>query len=225
MRNHRCQSAYVTRALASLAASLLLICLTLNLPLSFRGSKPFDPYTETFGFQIFLPTPTRQEIGVWGLTGINLPPATHQNNPRQNPFSESFSDEEEKPLELQDADLISNVDILPIHEFADEMPQIRGGLNSYYLNIKYPEEAEVLGIEGRLMMRFVVEPDGSTSNIEVLQSLHPLCDSAAVNALRHTAFIPGILNGRAERVRMQLPVKFMLVDTDSTLSPKWDNPP
>ena len=70
-----------------------------------------------------------------------------------------------------------------------------------------------------VVLAFVVELDGSLSELEVLQSLHPLCDSAAVNALRKTRFIPGRQNGRVVRVRMRLPVRFRLVDpepTDST---------
>ncbi len=105
---------------------------------------------------------------------------------------------------------------LPVLEFADVMPDIAGGIGAYYIHIDYPEEARRKGIQGRLVLHFVVEPDGSTSDIEILQPLHPLCDSAAVRALRRTSFVPGQQAGRPVRVRMRLPVRFELLDPDST---------
>jgi protein TonB len=97
-------------------------------------------------------------------------------------------------------------------EFAEKAPQVVGGMGSYYINIEYPEEAVEMGIEGQLVLRFVVEPDGTTSDIAVYKSLHPLCDSAAVRALRLTRFAPGEQDGQFVPVRMSLPVRFRLVE-------------
>ena len=80
---------------------------------------------------------------------------------------------------------------LPALDIAEHMPNIEGGIGAYYINIAYPEEAKILGIQGRLVLHFVVETDGTTSRIRVHKPLHPLCDSAAVQALRRTIFIPG----------------------------------
>lgn len=97
-------------------------------------------------------------------------------------------------------------------EFAEEPPNIEGGLGAYYIHIEYPKEAIAANIQGRLILSFVVEPDGRPSEIEVVRSLHPLCDSSAVRALRQTRFVPGRQNGEAVRVRMRLPVQFRIVD-------------
>lgn len=102
--------------------------------------------------------------------------------------------------------------LAPILEFAEEAPEIVGGLGDLYLHIRYPQAAIDRGIQGQLVLRFVVEPDGRASEIVVEKSLHPLCDSAAVRALREVAFMPGRQNGEAARVRMRLPVRFRLVD-------------
>ncbi|MDQ7041486.1 MAG: energy transducer TonB [Rhodothermus sp.] len=98
-----------------------------------------------------------------------------------------------------------------IFENPEQPPQIIGGLGAYYIHIEYPEAAIRAGIEGRLVLRFIVETDGRPSRIQVIQPLHPLLDSAAVAALRRVRFIPGKQNGRPVRVRMQLPVRFRLL--------------
>ena len=98
-----------------------------------------------------------------------------------------------------------------VYEFAQDPPSIRGGLGAYYINIEYPPEAVEQEIEGRLVLRFVVGTDGRARDILVTESLHPLCDSAAVRALRQTTFAPGRQDGKKVSVRMQLPVRFRLV--------------
>jgi len=99
-----------------------------------------------------------------------------------------------------------------VMEFAAQMPELIGGLSTYYLNIDYPDEARVAAIQGRLVLEFVVETDGRVSNITVLQPLHPSCDSAAVRALRISRFAPGVHNGVTIPVKMRLPVRFELLD-------------
>lgn len=102
-----------------------------------------------------------------------------------------------------------------IFDAAQTMPHIVGGIGAYYIHIEYPEEALMAGIEGRLMLSFIVEPDGRTSGIDVIRPLHPACDSAAVRALRQTRFVPGRQNGERVPVRMHLPVRFRLVDDEA----------
>lgn len=96
--------------------------------------------------------------------------------------------------------------------FAEQQPEIVGGISSYYLNIDYPEAAREAGIQGRLLLTFVVEPTGRASNIRIEQSLHPLCDSAAIAALERSRFIAGRQDGKKVPVRMRLPVRFRLID-------------
>ena len=128
--------------------------------------------------------------------------------------------EEEVPVEepgededaLPEAQKIERIDVNPILEFVDQSPTIVGGLSSLYLNIDYPKEARDEGIQGLTVLMFVVEKDGSTSNIEVMKSLHPACDSAAIAAVQETRFKPGVQDGSTVRVKMRLPVRFKLVE-------------
>jgi TonB family protein len=100
----------------------------------------------------------------------------------------------------------------------DEIPEIRGGMSAFYLNIQYPPAARRKGIEGRLELRFTVGADGTVRGIQVAKSLHPLCDSAAVRALRSVRFAPGTHNGEPIPVRMSLPVRFTLRTTPPSLT-------
>lgn len=109
--------------------------------------------------------------------------------------------------------------LAPILDFAEEAPELVGGLPGLYLHIRYPQAAIDRGIQGQLVLRFVVEPDGRVSEIVVEKPLHPLCDSAAVRALREVAFMPGRHNGEAARVRMRLPVRFRLVSPSGAALP------
>lgn len=92
----------------------------------------------------------------------------------------------------------------------DEIPEIMGGMSAFYLHIQYPPAARRQGIEGRLELKFTVGTEGDVREIQVAKSLHPLCDSAAVRALRSVKFAPGMHEGKPVPVRMSLPVRFTL---------------
>ncbi len=65
-------------------------------------------------------------------------------------------------------------------------------------------------IEGRVIVRFVVGADGRTSNVEVVRSVSPGLDRAAVQAVQRARFEPGKQNGQAVPVRQTLPVTFRI---------------
>lgn len=94
---------------------------------------------------------------------------------------------------------------------SDRQPAIVGGMGNLYVNIQYPEQAREKGIEGELKLEFTVRPDGSVRNVEVVDSLHPLCDSAAVEGVRSVKFVPAKHDGRPIPIRMKLPVRFRLI--------------
>ena len=118
---------------------------------------------------------------------------------------------EDEPEPIPDLTKIERIDSSPVLEFVDQSPSIVGGLSSLYLNIDYPLKARDQGIQGLTVLMFIVEKDGSTSDIEVIKSLHPACDSAAVAAVSQTLFKPGVQDGKEVRVKMRLPIRFKLV--------------
>lgn len=92
----------------------------------------------------------------------------------------------------------------------DRRPYILGGPGALQLHIHYPAAAREQGIAGRLTVTFTVHPDGWARRIRVTEPLHPLCDSAAVAAIRAVRFGPGTYDGTPVPVRMSLPVRFQL---------------
>lgn len=92
----------------------------------------------------------------------------------------------------------------------EEMPALVGGLAALYEHIVYPEAARRAGLEGRVVVQFVVDAEGRVTEASVLRGVHPLLDEAALAAVRSATFTPGRQRGKAVRVRMSLPVVFSL---------------
>ena len=97
----------------------------------------------------------------------------------------------------------------------EEQPMFPGGMGEMmkYLqtNIKYPEQAKSNGVEGRVIVQFVVNKDGSISNDTVVRSVDPLLDAEAIRVVRSMPnWTPGKQKGEAVRVRFTLPVTFRL---------------
>ena len=100
-------------------------------------------------------------------------------------------------------------------DVAEQMPSFPGGdrkLMEYLSeNIRYPEELADACIQGRVIVSFIVEKDGSISNVKVAKSLDPLLDKEAVRVVSGMPkWIPGRQNGVAVRVRYIIPVTFRL---------------
>jgi TonB family protein len=103
----------------------------------------------------------------------------------------------------------------------EEMPQFPGGtkkLKEYIeANTCYPEGAEDSCVQGRVIVTFIVEEDGSLTETRVVRGLDPLFDAEAVRVVESMPkWIPGKLNGKTVRIRYTIPVRFQLKGTDST---------
>ncbi len=97
----------------------------------------------------------------------------------------------------------------------DQMPEFPGGmeaLNNYQVNrITYPEEAIHKGIEGTVYLNFIIEKDGSVSNVNVLRGIGGGCDEEAIRVLESMpAWEPGLQKGQPVRVLFNIPVRFKL---------------
>lgn len=102
-----------------------------------------------------------------------------------------------------------------VFDVVEQMPSYPGGNSALmqYLasNIKYPVVAEENGIQGRVICTFVVEKDGSITDVKVARSVDPSLDKEAVRVIKSMpAWIPGKQNGGAVRVKYTLPVTFRL---------------
>lgn len=102
-----------------------------------------------------------------------------------------------------------------VFDVVEVMPQFPGGqiamLQYIMKNIKYPEQAMKEGIQGRVAVSFIVEKDGSISDVKPILSVHPLLNKEAVRVVESMPkWTPGKQNGKPVRVRFNVPVMFKL---------------
>ena len=95
---------------------------------------------------------------------------------------------------------------------AEQMPSFKGNVNQWLSqNLTYPAVAAENGIEGRVIVKFVVEKDGRVTDVQVVRSVDPALDREAVNTVkRMPKWNPGMNNGQPARVWFTLPVNFKL---------------
>ena len=102
-----------------------------------------------------------------------------------------------------------------VYTVIEQMPQFPGGeteLLSYIAkNLKYPIIAQENGIQGKVIVRFVVTKNGSVDKVEVVRSLDPACDREAMRVIKSLPkFIPGKQNGVNVSVWYTLPITYKL---------------
>jgi protein TonB len=102
-----------------------------------------------------------------------------------------------------------------VFDVVEQMPSFPGGPSALmqYLNsnIKYPVVAEENGVQGRVVCTFVVEKDGSITDVRVVKSVDPSLDKEAARVVKGMPkWIPGKQNGSAVRVKYTVPVTFRL---------------
>ena len=117
---------------------------------------------------------------------------------------DAFAQEEE---EEEEAEVFVRVENMP--EFQG------GGINAFrkwvQQNLDYPTIAAENGIEGTVYVRFVVDKDGSISNVQVLRSVDPSLDKEAVATVQSAPeWEPGSQRGKPVRVQFNLPIVFQL---------------
>ena len=100
-----------------------------------------------------------------------------------------------------------------VFDQVEEMPEFPGGMPALIeflqTNIKYPKDAVKQDVGGRVMVMFVVETDGSISNVRVARKVFPSLDEEAVRVVKAMPkWKPGKEKGRAVRVNFTLPVVF-----------------
>ena len=113
-----------------------------------------------------------------------------------------------------------------IFQVVEEMPQFPGGMGEAMKflakNIKYPVAAQQAKIEGRVIVQFVVERDGSVSDVKVVRGVSPELDAEAIRVVSMMPkWIPGKQRGKAVAVKYTMPIMFRL----QTPEPKKEEMP
>jgi Ca-activated chloride channel homolog len=123
---------------------------------------------------------------------------------------------DEKGVDIADVkQSVTQVEEDKVYQVVEQMPQFPGGetalMSSISQNLTYPKIAQENGIQGKVILRFKVEADGSISNISVVRSLDPACDKEAIRLIKLLPkFIPAKQNGVNVAVWYTLPIAFKL---------------
>ena len=102
-----------------------------------------------------------------------------------------------------------------VYQVVDQMPEFPGGMEALEAfikdNIHYPDSAKNNNMQGRVLVSFVVNKDGSIADPVVIRSADHIFDNEAITVIRSMPnWIPGKLHGETVRVQFTVPVTFRL---------------
>lgn len=108
---------------------------------------------------------------------------------------------EEPPQEEEEEDFFMAV---------ENMPELKGGLAALQKKINYPEMARKAGIEGKVIIQFIVNEQGKVEDPRVIRGIGGGCDEEALRVVKQAEFQPGRQRGEPVRVQYSLPITFRL---------------
>ena len=102
-----------------------------------------------------------------------------------------------------------------VYDVVEKMPQYPGGMVALFefleKNLKYPADAQKQKVEGRVIVSFIVETDGSISDINIVRKVFPSLDEEAVRLFgMMPRWSPGLQNGKPVRVKYAIPITYSL---------------
>jgi protein TonB len=117
----------------------------------------------------------------------------------------------------QGAEVISTEDKVVNMEMLESYPEFPGGQAAFSKfigrNLRYPNNARENQISGRVFLSFIIEKDGTLSNIKILREIGGGCEEEAIRVLKKSpAWSSGIQNGRKVRVQYTMPINFQLAE-------------
>lgn len=163
------------------------------------------------------------------ITQQNTPPPPPPPPPAPQEILQIVEDDTEIEDEIEidtEADEDTEIEIIEYEEevveeeiftVVEDMPEFPGGVSAMYQylskNIRYPEVAKEAGIQGKVYVSFVVDKDGSITDVKVLRGIPggKMCDEEAVRVVKAMPkWNPGKQRGKSVKVSYMLPVQFTL---------------
>ena len=138
-------------------------------------------------------------------------PVNYKATATWQPFSTATSDD----IVSSEVDIETETNDSEAFDVVEKMPEYPGGIEGMMKflqeNIHYPETASKAGIQGRVLINFIVESDGRISNIHVVRKVNDDLDAEAVRVVgAMPKWTPGMQKGKAVRVKYTLPISFRL---------------
>ena len=92
----------------------------------------------------------------------------------------------------------------------DVFPTPIGGMKAIAEHVVYPEVAKTNKLEGKVLVKVLIDEKGNAASTEILESLSIECDKAAVDAIKNVKFNPAIKDGKKIKCEVVIPVQFKL---------------
>lgn len=139
---------------------------------------------------------------------------------------EAAIDETPEDIILIDTDLNLNAEMGPVktrpdlHEvddseepfvpFPEQFPEPIGGIKSIWEKVHYTEIAKRVGITGSVVIEAAIDKEGNVIEVKLLKKLGYGLDEISLDAVKQTKFKPGLQGGKPVKVKMTIPIKFVL---------------
>ena len=101
----------------------------------------------------------------------------------------------------------------------DQLPELIGGLRDLQQRVRYPTSALVHGVQGNVIVSFIVDEEGTVSEPRISGSVSYAIAQAAMEAVTQSSFTPGIKDGKPVKVKMTMPVTFRITPGSMPLAP------
>ena len=103
-----------------------------------------------------------------------------------------------------------------VFTLVEKYPSFEGGdlafINFVQSNLNYPEKARRMGLEGKVFVQFIVEKDGSLTNVAVIKGMLSDCNEEAIRVMQNSPkWLAGKQRGRSVRVQMVIPITFKFI--------------
>ncbi|MDR8392079.1 energy transducer TonB [Aliifodinibius sp. S!AR15-10] len=92
----------------------------------------------------------------------------------------------------------------------EQMPELKGGLASIQKCVNYPKTAQRAGIEGRVIVQFIVNENGTVDDPQIVRGIGAGADEEAIRCVKNAEFVPGQQRGNPVRVQFSVPVIYNL---------------
>lgn len=101
-----------------------------------------------------------------------------------------------------------------VFEVVEDQPKPVGGMDNFYEflgnELRYPEQANKLGVEGRVFVQFIVDKQGQVYDVKTVKGIGAGCDKEAERVIKLSKWEPGRQRGQAVKVRMIMPISFKI---------------